>query len=402
MKRSRACVAACLLLLCLGTAASGVSSADRAADRKKELQRIKREMEEKKQKIRKAGKRERSVLGEIEKIEKAIQTQDAELSREQRRLRESEAALADVEKNTAMVEQDLSRLKASYRDRVRALYKMGRSGYAVGIFSSGSMTAAVKRVKYLEIVAAQDRSVIAEYLKALDSLSRQQAEIAGRKEEISRRRQEIRSRQDGLAEQRKKKSTLLSSVRREKELYEQVLDELEESSKDLWALIKREEEEKRKTARSAPARPGTATPPSAALSGRGRLPWPVNGKVVTPYGKQRHPQFGTIVFRRGIEIEVREGEPVRAVSSGQVAYADWYKGYGKLLILEHSAGFYSLYGYLSRLDLKKGDAVAAGQMIGLAGDTGGLKGSKLYFEIRRHGEAEDPLAWLAPKQTVLR
>jgi septal ring factor EnvC (AmiA/AmiB activator) len=359
-------------------------------------------MEEKKQKIRKAGKRERSVLGEIEKIEKAIQTQDAELSREQRRLRESEAALADVEKNTAMVEQDLSRLKASYRDRVRALYKMGRSGYAVGIFSSGSMTAAVKRVKYLEIVAAQDRSVIAEYLKALDSLSRQQAEIAGRKEEISRRRQEIRSRQDGLAEQRKKKSTLLSSVRREKELYEQVLDELEESSKDLWALIKREEEEKRKTARSAPARPGTATPPSAALSGRGRLPWPVNGKVVTPYGKQRHPQFGTIVFRRGIEIEVREGEPVRAVSSGQVAYADWYKGYGKLLILEHSAGFYSLYGYLSRLDLKKGDAVAAGQMIGLAGDTGGLKGSKLYFEIRRHGEAEDPLAWLAPKQTVLR
>lgn len=399
MRRSQTWMAACLLALCLGNIASPAHSADGTVDRKKELQRIKREMEEKKRRIRKAGKRERSVLGEIEKIEKTIQSQDAELSREQRRLREAEAALADVEKNTAVVEQDLSRLKGSYRDRVRALYKMGRSGYAVGIFSSESMTAAVKRVKYLEIVAEQDRSVIAEYRKALDSLSRQQSEIAGRKEEISGRRQEIRSRQDGLAAERKKKSTLLASVRKEKELYEQVLEELEESSQDLWALIKREEEEKRKAARTAPAQPRA---PSPALSGRGKLPWPVNGKVVTPYGRQRHPQFGTVVFRRGIEIEVREGEPVRAVSSGHVAFADWYKGYGKLLILEHSAGLYSLYGYLSRLDLKKGDAVVAGQVIGLAGDTGGLKGSKLYFEVRRHGEAEDPLAWLAPKQTVLR
>jgi septal ring factor EnvC (AmiA/AmiB activator) len=401
MNRSCTWLAACLLALCLWNSASPASGADGAADRKKELQRIKREMEEKKRKIRKADKRERSVLGEIEKIEKAIQARDAELSREQQRLREAEATLTDVEKSTAVVERDLFQLKASYRDRVRALYKMGRSGYAVGIFSSESMTAAVKRVKYLEIVAGRDRSVIANYRKALDSLSRQQKEVAGRKEEISRRRQDIRSRQDGLTAERKKNSTLLASVRKEKELSEQVLEELEESSKDLWALIKREEEAKRKTARAVPARPGAGAP-AAALSGRGKLPWPVNGKVVTPYGRQRHPQFGTVVFRRGIDIEVREGEPVRAVSAGRTAFADWYKGYGKLLILEHDTGFYSLYGYLSRLDIKKGDPVAAGQVIGLAGDTGGIKGSKLYFEIRRHGEAEDPLAWLAPRQTVLR
>jgi septal ring factor EnvC (AmiA/AmiB activator) len=104
-----------------------------------------------------------------------------------------------------------------------------------------------------------------------------------------------------------------------------------------------------------------------------------------------------MVFRRGIEIEVREGQTVRAVESGQVAYADWYRGFGKLVILDQGSGFYTLYGNLSKLEFKKGDRVSRGQTIGLAGETGSLKGAKLYFEIRRKGEAEDPLLWLAKR-----
>jgi septal ring factor EnvC (AmiA/AmiB activator) len=119
--------------------------------------------------------------------------------------------------------------------------------------------------------------------------------------------------------------------------------------------------------------------------------------VLTRFGTQHHPQFGTIVFRRGIEIEAHEGEPVRAVEGGNVAYADWYKGFGKLMILDHGSGFFTLYGNLSQLNLAKGDRVVKGQVVGLAGETGSMKGSKLYFEIRRNGEAQDPLAWLAKK-----
>jgi len=79
-------------------------------------------------------------------------------------------------------------------------------------------------------------------------------------------------------------------------------------------------------------------------------------------------------------------------------YADWYKGYGELIILDHGNGFYTLYGNLSRLNIARDARVARGQAIGLAGDTGSMKGSKLYFEIRRNGQAQDPLAWLARKQ----
>jgi len=99
----------------------------------------------------------------------------------------------------------------------------------------------------------------------------------------------------------------------------------------------------------------------------------------------------------GSDIGARAGEAVRAVSDGEAVYADWYKGYGKLIILDHGSGFYTLYGNLSHVDVKKGERVAQSQVIGQAGDTGSTKGSKLYFELRRNGEAQDPLSWLARK-----
>lgn len=159
-------------------------------------------------------------------------------------------------------------------------------------------------------------------------------------------------------------------------------------------MVKKDEAERRaaKTAH-APAQKESR----ASGTEKGRLPWPLEGQVLTRFGMQRHPQFGTMVFRRGIEIEAREGQAVRAVSDGEVVYADWYKGYGKLMILDHGNGFYTLYGNLSQLDLNKGIRVTKGQIIGLAGETGSLKGAKLYFEIRRNGEAEDPLARLAKR-----
>jgi septal ring factor EnvC (AmiA/AmiB activator) len=154
-------------------------------------------------------------------------------------------------------------------------------------------------------------------------------------------------------------------------------------------LTEQEHKAPKKAAREAP-------------SDRNRLPWPLNGPVLTRFGSQKHPQFGTMVFRRGIDISARIGDEVKAVAAGEVVKADWFKGYGKLVIIDHKDGMYTLYGNLSQLDVNNGDRVEAGQTIGLAGDTGSLRGAKLYFEVRRNGEAEDPLQWLAPKQSAHR
>jgi murein hydrolase activator len=354
---------------------------------KQELQRLQRQMEEKKRDLKRADRRERSVLAELEKLDRSMQQGAEELAANRARLREAETALREMEKSNAEMSRALDGLQRSYGQRVRALYKMGRSSYAVAILTSDSFYTALKRLKYLGIIAERDRVVMSQYGIALDRLSAIQAETAGRKEEITRRKLAVEAQKAQLLARRREKAGILNSVRNEKSVYEQTLRELEESSASLWAMIHREEQEGR-TARKQPVDRSRVT------AGTVRFPWPVAGQVLTRFGMQRHPQFKTMIFRRGIEIGAHEGDTVRAINDGQVAFADWYKGYGKLLIIEHAAGFYSLYGNLEQISLAKGDRVGKGQAVGLVGDTGSLKGPKLYFEIRYNGEAQDPLAWL--------
>jgi septal ring factor EnvC (AmiA/AmiB activator) len=391
MKVPRVIMLAVMLAFCMSSHGHSAYGNDEKAD-KKTLERIKREMLEKKKEIKRAKRKERSILSELDKIDRDIQSGSAELAEHRKRLREAENALREVEQNNIEINRKLAGLKQLYGMRLRALYKMSRSGN-LAILSTDSLGGALKRVEYLSMIAERDRTIMREYGSSLERLAARQAQIAEKKEAILTRKRDIEVSRAELKERKRKKAELLAGVRKKKSLYEQTFHELEESSTSLWAMIKRSEEEKK--AREAVA-PSPAAPGSPLHAGRG-LPWPAQGKVLTRFGMQRHPQFGTMVFRRGIEIAARVGEEIRAVSDGQVVYADWYKGYGKLIILDHGNGFYTLYGNLSRLDLKKGDRASKGQVIGLAGDTGSTKGTKLYFEIRRNGEAQDPLAWLTKK-----
>lgn len=377
-----------LVLSCCLTVVSAWGADD--ATGKKELQRIKREVREKKKELKRVDRKERSILADLESIDRDILAGSAELVLQQEMLRASEEALRDIERNNASINEELASLKLRYSRRIRALYKMNRGGYAAAIFSPDGPGQTLKRVKYLGMIAERDRVLMQEYGNALTRLAARQAEIAEKKSEILAHQQAVAVKKAALEGQRRKKSVILSGVRQKKGLYEQSLRELEQASASLWAMIRKEERESRPSQVISPS-------PVKATAGRSRLPWPVEGQVLTRFGTQRHPQFGTMVFRRGIEIQAHAGEAVRAVQGGQVKFANWYKGYGQLVIIDHGSGFYSLYGNLSRLDLKEDDPVAGGQVLGLAGETGSMKGSKLYFEIRRNGEAQDPLAWLAKR-----
>jgi len=377
-----------LVALSLAQGSSSVCGAeDPAESSKRELQRIQRQMEEKKCDLKQAGRRERSVLAELEKLERSMQQGALELADNRMRLRGAEDALQEMEKSSVQMSRELDGLQRSYGQRVRALYKMGRSSFAVAILTSDSFYTALKRLKYLGIIAERDRAVISQYGMALDRLSALQTETAGRKEEITLRKLAVEAQKAELISRRREKTGILNSVRSEKSVYEQTLRELEESSASLWTMINKEEKAGRTDRKQPKDR-------DAMTAGSVRYPWPVAGQVLTRFGMQRHPQFKTMIFRRGIEIGAREGDTVRAISDGQVAFADWYKGYGKLLIVEHATGLYSLYGNLEQIALAKGDRVSKGQAVGLVGDTGSMKGPKLYFEIRYKGEAQDPLAWL--------
>ena len=224
-----------------------------AAD-KQELQRIKREMREKKKELKRADRKERSILSELETIDRGIQTGSAELTDQQNRLRDSEAALQEIEQNNAALNRELTALKQYYSQRLRALYKMNRGGYAVAILSSDGLGQTLKRVKYLGMIADRDRVIIREYGNALTKLAARQAEIAEKKNELLARQRVVAATKAELEARKQKKAIILTSVRHEKGQYEQSLRELEEASASLWAMIKKGEQEK-KAAKAAPPLP---------------------------------------------------------------------------------------------------------------------------------------------------
>ena len=127
---------------------------------------------------------------------------------------------------------------------------------------------------------------------------------------------------------------------------------------------------------------------------QGLLDWPVRGKVVLEFGMQKHPRFGTTTMSNGIEIAADEGSNVQAVFGGQVVFAEWFKGYGKSIILLHPGGYYTLYAHNQDLLVQRGETVQKGQVIAHVGSTGSLTGAGLYFEIRDKKQAVNPTGWL--------
>jgi len=127
---------------------------------------------------------------------------------------------------------------------------------------------------------------------------------------------------------------------------------------------------------------------------KGKLLFPLSGKIISYYGNRTDPQLNTVIFQKGIEISAKQGQEVRAIYEGTVLYADWFKGYGNIIIIDHGGSYYSLSAHVSKLFKSVGERVEAGEVIALAGDTGSLKGNCLYFELRHHGKPLNPLKWL--------
>lgn len=123
---------------------------------------------------------------------------------------------------------------------------------------------------------------------------------------------------------------------------------------------------------------------------KGKLPWPVSGTVVGQFGLQVDPKYGTKTKNLGIDIACPKDRAVRAIARGRVSYADFFMGQGLLVIVEHGGGYHSVYSRLAELRVKAGDEVRAGDTVGLSGDV-------LHFELRIGGKAVNPLEWLEKK-----
>ena len=121
---------------------------------------------------------------------------------------------------------------------------------------------------------------------------------------------------------------------------------------------------------------------------------PVKGKIISFYGPYQNTKFNVVNFRSGIEIKADRGEPIRTVCDGQIIYADWFKGYGNMIIINHGDNYYTVYAHAEELFMSKGDTVEMGEVVATVGDSGSMIGPSLHFEVRHHGKPVDPLQWI--------
>jgi len=359
-----------------------------AKNPKEEYKKIQKQIETQKEKLEKTKKTERSVLEELDRTNKDLSQIQAGLRRYigKRKAAENEILLveADIAANRARLEKQTEWLKR----KLRIMQKYGYSGDAVILLStSEDLTQMMRRWKYIKELAGYDHKMLNEYKDTIKNLAEQESRLKTLQAELKKSEERIKTNEKAMAEKKKSKEMLLSSVRREKTSYENMLKELKEASQKLMEIIRRAEEAEAYAAKGF-------------HNLKGKLAWPVIGKVVIPYGAQKDPQFNTPVFRNGIHIKAEDNTPAKAVHSGKVVFAEWFKGYGKLVIINHGEGYHTLYANLSEIFYKVGDIIKAQEVIGKIGESsalGGLNAPGLYFEIRYKGKPLDPRQWLKKK-----
>lgn len=126
---------------------------------------------------------------------------------------------------------------------------------------------------------------------------------------------------------------------------------------------------------------------------KGRLVYPVKGKILNRFGRKRDKQYDTYIVYNGINLKAQKGTAVRSVFHGKVLYTGTLAGYGKLIIIGHGDGYHSLYGHLDKIGVTRGEWVREGTVIGESGDTGSLLGATLYLEMRHQGKPIEPTRW---------
>ncbi len=193
----------------------------------------------------------------------------------------------------------------------------------------------------------------------------------------------------------------LLALNETRQKYRQILkevDELKNSALGLSRMVKKLESQS--AYRSADSRKEMLLP-------RNSLPWPAEGRIVSGFGREEVPELKTWLVREGIRIETAKSSPVRCVLGGKVIFSGPFKSYGNVVIIDHKEGFFTVYGLLDAIAVKKGEWIEALSPIGTAGmdtqEVSGRKpdrrvqGSTLYFEIRTGADAVDPMLWLVKK-----
>ncbi|MEA5112698.1 MAG: peptidoglycan DD-metalloendopeptidase family protein [Geobacteraceae bacterium] len=410
-----------LILVCF-FAASAFS-----ADVKKQLQGIKTEISQKKVLIKKTSQVENRVTSELTRINTSLREKEASLSVLNRDLRSVEGSIGKTQQAIEAAQKEANSRKAMIQKRLVAAYKAGDTGTVRFLFSSQSIPQMQENLRYMKAVVDNDRKLVAAYNEQVEVLRRLKRSMEGDARRKAGLKGSIEQTKRQIEQEKVNKTNYLTKVREEKKAYQSSLAELEANSRRLHAIVQRLEAESRKrytarkrkqidavkkaqakTRKKSRIKAGKQTPDTSVdtaeiqpmnssigfASQKGRLSMPARGRIIGTYGRHKHPEFNSFTFSNGISISAPSGTDVRTIYDGTVVFADYFKGYGNMVIVDHGGGFLSVYAHNSRVVKRAGASVSRNEVVASVGDVDSTRGPMLYFEIRYQGKAIDPSSWV--------
>ncbi|WP_345853866.1 murein hydrolase activator EnvC family protein [Shewanella algae] len=343
--------------------------------RQSELKALQSQITAQQNALRDTGKQREKLLQLLKKDEQAIA--DAA-----RKVNQTENALSDAEKRLSELKLRAAQLDKLKESQQQTLAKQLTSAYLAGNHDYSKM-----------LLNQQDPATIERMLAYYDFLNKARMQAI---EQLKQTRQELSAVQQSEQQERNRLNKLVLDQKAQSKRLNQEQDQRQQTLKELQrtisskaseleqlqieeASLKRVVEQALAAMRDSPSMDGLA-------KSRGSLNWPTKGRIKNSFGSQRS---GNVRWK-GVMLSAPEGQSISAVAAGKVIYADWLRGFGMVLVVDHGKGFMSLYGHAQALLKDAGDTVKAGEAVALVGRSGGQTKPGLYFEIRHKGQAVDP------------
>ncbi len=348
---------------------------------------IDQDIENLNRKVRDYSEAEKSVIADLNQTARKRNDLSIQIAKYQTELAVIEKEISRIQEESIALSQKIQVLEKDLSQRLVALYKLYRLGQLNVLGSARSIHEFIQRKTAFQYILADDQRLMQALSDSRNQMEALISNLALQKEEKARIQKELQIQAETLKTENAQREQMLVKIQNNKMLALAAIDALKKAAEEL--------DQKIQDFSAEPSSPlEKYTPYEDFTKLKGLLNMPVKGIIAGAFGHYLNPRFNVENFRSGIEIKAEKGEPVRAVCTGRVVYAQWFQNYGNMIIIDHGKGYYTVYAYAEELFKARGDPVETGEVIATVGDTGSMAECALYFEIRRNGKPVNPAEWI--------
>ncbi len=349
----------------------------------KKLERVQQSIKKVQQHLKSSRHKRGHVATELKQLESEISKNSRQLDKTENRTQELKKRISTLEKEIGELQRDLKTQRQGLAQQIRATYAIGHQQELKMLLNQKDVSSFGRVLVYFDYLNRAREDQISSFQTSIAKHEQLEEELNANLSEYQQNLKKRRKQKNALLSQRLKKNQLLARLEQKISNQEKNLTELEASRGRIENLLQSLGE----LLADIPQNPSDLRP---FKQQKGRLPWPASGPFLATYGETR--EQGGLKWN-GVLISTRHGTPVRAVSHGRIAFADWLQGFGFIAIIDHGEGYMSLYGHNETLLKQAGDWIEAGEAVATSGDSGGQPLPGVYFEIRYRGKPMNPRHW---------